>query len=399
MRIVVSGGGTAGHISPTLATCDALRSLDKSVELLYVGQGDGMEAKIVAAYGLKFAAIKAGKFRRNQAAGTSLLHKLLNARTLGPNARDAFRTVVGLADSLRVLRSFKPDVVFLKGGFVCVPVGLAARILRIPYVVHESDVSLGLANRILSRWASRIAVGFPTKNYRDLEQERLVFTGNPVRKELIEAHRLEGMGKFKLDDKLPVVFVTGGSSGAAQINDAILGALPELLTFCQVIHLTGEQEYERVKFEVRRKGKVANIERYHPFGFLMAEMGPALAAADIVVGRAGANTVAEMAVLGKPLILIPNFEMAGHQIENARVLSRVGAARVLDGAKLTPARLVGELKRLIGDIEEQERLVRALKQFGRPDAALELAKVVMDVGRVGESFEQEPNIKDEDMTA
>jgi UDP-N-acetylglucosamine--N-acetylmuramyl-(pentapeptide) pyrophosphoryl-undecaprenol N-acetylglucosamine transferase len=352
-----------------------------------------MEAKIVAARGLKFAPIRAGKFRRYHS--DNALAKALNLQTLGPNIRDAGRAVAGLTDALKILRRFKPDVVFLKGGFVCVPVGLAAKLLRIPYVIHESDVTPGLANRILGRWAEKIAVGFPERSYHDFDRQRLVFTGNPVRAELMKPHRLEGMAKFGLEDKLPVVLVTGGSAGAQQINDAVMGALPELLEFCQLIHLTGEGEFERVKFEVRRMGKLAHIDRYHPFGFLMGEMAEALAAADLVLGRAGANTIAELAMLGKPTVLIPNYEMAGHQVENARVLSRQGAVRVLDGSKLTPERLVGELKRLLGDPDTLEQLSRGIRQFSRDDAAYELAQVIMQVGRAGESTEQEPNEDDE----
>ncbi len=352
-----------------------------------------MEARIVGGRGLKFAAIRAGKFRRYPTAG--VISKLLNLQTLGPNARDGFRMVAGVADSLKVLRSFKPDVVFLKGGFVCVPVGVAARILRIPYVIHESDVTPGLANRLLGRWATKIAVGFPVKGYQEFEKSRLVFTGNPVRLEVTGAHRLEGLAKFNLDDGLPVVVVTGGSGGAKQINDVILQALPDLLTFCQVIHLTGDGEYERVKFEVRRLGAVKEIGHYRAFAFLSGEMGLALAAADLVVTRAGANTIAELAALGKPTVLIPNFEMAGHQVENARVLSRMGAVRVLDGSKLTAGQLVGEIRRVLGDAELQGRLTAAIRQFSRPAAAHDLAAVILETGRGYQRPEQKPNTEHE----
>lgn len=389
MRVVVSGGGTAGHISPTLATCDALKSLDKSVELLYVGQEHGMEARIAAASGLEFAAIKAGKFRRYHSA--SALAKVLNVQTLGPNMRDMGRVVMGVAGALKILRRFKPDVVFIKGGFVGLPVGIAAKLLGRPFVIHESDVSPGLANRILARWATRIAVGFPTKHYREFEPARLVFTGNPVRRELTQISREEGLVKLGLDAALPVVFVTGGSQGAAQINDAIIQALPQLLEFCQVVHLTGEGEYERVKFEVRRLGHVPLIERYHPHGFLMAEMAAALVVADVVLARAGANTIAELATLAKPTILIPNYELAGHQMENARMLSRAGAARVLDGPRLTPALLIGEVRRILDDPEERDRLTAGIRRFARDDAAGELAALILAAGRVGEHTEQVPN--------
>ncbi len=342
-----------------------------------------MEARIAAAAGLKFAAIKAGKFRRHHL--SNALTKVINVRTLGPNTRDAFRTVQGVTASLKILRKFKPDVIFLKGGYVSLPVGLAAHLLRIPFVIHESDISPGLSNQILSRWATKIAVGFPVKNYAGFDAARLVFTGNPVRPELFSAHRLEGLAAFKLTADLPVIFVTGGSQGAAQINDALLDALPKLLPKYQVIHQTGENDYERVSFKLRRMTRrVDELDHYHPYAFIQQDMPMALAVADVIVGRAGASTIAEAAALGKPTVLIPNYEMAGHQIENARVLSRVGAARVIDGERLTPELLAGELHRILDSAEEQRMLSKAIREFSRPDAAMELAKLVMASARVGE---------------
>ncbi len=335
-----------------------------------------MEERIARSVGMQFEAISAGKFRRNHEA--SALGKVANLSTLGLNARDVLRTAHGVAGAMSVLRHFRPDVIFLKGGYVCLPIGIAAYLLRIPFVIHESDVSPGLTNRILGRWATKIAVGFPEKSYHDFDTKRLVYTGNPVRRDLLKAHRLEGLAALKLDSNLPIVLVTGGSQGAAAINDCVMAALPELLAFCQVVHLTGERELERVKFELGRSEPPRYFERYRPFAFLMAEMGPALAAADVVVARAGANSIAELAALGKPTILIPNYQMAGHQEENAKLLSRAGAMRVLDERKLTPQRLIGELKRLVNDEGEQHSLVSALKPFVRPDADMELARVILD---------------------
>ena len=205
--------------------------------------------------------------------------------------------------------------------------------------------------------------------------------GNPIRPELARATRQDGIKHFQLENDLPTVLVTGGSQGAAQINNLVLTALPQLLEICQIIHLTGEGEYERVKFELRRGKKMAQAKRYHPQAFLMGEMGAALAAADIVVSRAGVNAITDAAALGKPSVLIPNYKMAGHQVENARVLSRLGAAAVLDGRTLTADRLVGEIKRLLGDETERERLGKALKDFARPEAAVDLAKLIIQTGR------------------
>ena len=337
-----------------------------------------MEARVSAAAGLDFASIKAGKFRRLH--GVGLVKKLLNPATLQLNARDMGRMTSGLASSVKILRAWKPDVVFVKGGFVGLPVGLAARLLGIPYVIHESDVSPGLTNRVLGRWAFKVATGFPTKGYRDFSADKLVYVGNPVRAELLRAHRLDGLVKFKLDQRLPVILVTGGSQGATAINDAVLEAAPLLLGHCQIIHLTGETDFERVKFEFSRL-KLEHAERYHPFGFLLGEMAKALAAADVVVARAGANTIAELAALGKPTVLIPNYLMAGHQVENARQLARVGAVRVIDEPRLTPELLAGEIDRILGSTKEQKQLSEAIGAFAKPDANEELAKLIITAGQ------------------
>ena len=337
-----------------------------------------MEARIASASGIQFAAIKAGKFRRLTDA--SVANKLFNPATLGLNIRDAVRVLAGVVGSLAILRKFKPDVVFVKGGYVGLPVGIAAKIMRIPLVIHESDVSPGLTNRTLGRWAKTVAVGFPEKNYPNFPASSLLYTGNLVRKELLKAHRLEGLAEFKLDDDLPVVLVTGGSQGAQVINNTILEALPELVQFCQIIHLTGENEMPRVEYELRQYGKFEHRDRYHPYAFLMTGMGNAMAAADLVVGRAGANTIAEVAALGKPTILIPIYLMAGHQVENARMLSRLGAARVLDETKLTSQRLVGEIKAILGSETEQASLSKAILKFSTPDAPGVLAEAIMAAG-------------------
>jgi UDP-N-acetylglucosamine--N-acetylmuramyl-(pentapeptide) pyrophosphoryl-undecaprenol N-acetylglucosamine transferase len=341
-----------------------------------------MEARIVSGYGLKFAAIKAGKFRRNHF--DAKVMQILNPATFLLNARDAFKVVQGLGQSMALLRREKPDVVFCKGGFVALPVGLAAALLRRPLVIHESDVTPGLGTKILARYANKIAVGFPVKHYKEFEAGKLVYTGNPVRQEIVTAQRREGLERFELSDDLPVVLVTGGSQGAAEVNDAVTAALAQLVEFCQVIHVTGEAEYERVKFAVSRLGKLPHSERYQVFGYLAGDMALALAAADIVLSRAGATTISELAALKKPTILIPNMAMAGHQVENARMLARAGAARVLEGAKATSGRLVGEIKRLAGDREERESLGRGIAAFGRDDAAKELAQLILATGRVGE---------------
>jgi UDP-N-acetylglucosamine--N-acetylmuramyl-(pentapeptide) pyrophosphoryl-undecaprenol N-acetylglucosamine transferase len=344
-----------------------------------------MEARIVQARGIKFAAIKAGKFRRNHF--DSRLAQVLNPATIVPNTRDAFRVVQGLGQSLALLRRWKPAVVFCKGGYVAFPVGIAASMLRIPLVIHESDITPGFGTKLLAGRAAKIAVGFPARLYKELDASKLVFTGNPVRREVLEAKRPDGLEQFGLDGKLPVLLVMGGSQGAAEINDTLAAALPELVKFCQVLHVTGENEYERVKFAVSRLGKLEHAERYQAFGYLSKELAPALAAADVVVSRAGANSIAELAVLKKPTVLIPNTAMAGHQLMNAQVLARAGAVRVLSGDKVTADRLVGEVRRLTDDPNEARALGEHLAAFGRGEAARELAELILAAAGAEEGSE------------
>jgi UDP-N-acetylglucosamine--N-acetylmuramyl-(pentapeptide) pyrophosphoryl-undecaprenol N-acetylglucosamine transferase len=378
MRVLVSGGGTAGHISPILATVDALKSLDKELEVLYVGTAKGMEAKIVGRAGIDFAAISAGKLRRY--AGRNWWNHLLDLHTLVLNIRDIFRVMKGIIQSCRIIKHFEPGVIFIKGGYVGLPVGLAAKLLGVPFVIHESDIVPGLTNRILSRWASVVAVGFPANKYTDLPTDRLVYTGNPVRKALLGKHRLEGLAHFQLSADLPAVLITGGSQGAERVNNAVLKALPLLLETCQVIHLTGERDIGRVKFQVKRLG-LKRLERYQCFSFLGPEMGLAYAAADVVVARAGANTIAELAALKKPSILIPGSHLRD-QPTNAQVLAREGVVRVIQEDRLHSTVLVGEITRILTSEEEQERLGSSIAEYAVPDAPKLLARAIL--GAAGE---------------
>jgi UDP-N-acetylglucosamine--N-acetylmuramyl-(pentapeptide) pyrophosphoryl-undecaprenol N-acetylglucosamine transferase len=377
MRLLVSGGGSAGHITPVLAVLEILKRRVDKLDVLWVGQASGMEARIVVAEGIAFAPIRAGKFRRIHS--DHVIKKIFNPATLGLNARDSWRFLSGIYQSIRIIRQFRPDVVFIKGGFVGVPLGLVAGWLKVPYVIHESDLVPGLANRLLAKKATKVAVGFPVDKYSNLPRHKLVYTGNPVRSQLLGLKAEDGRRHFGLSAKLPVIMVTGGSLGAREINQAIIRALPRLIEEYQVIHLTGEKEFEAVQFQVGRLD-LSHPDRYLSFAFLTREMGLALAAADIVVSRAGANTIAELAVLDKPAILVPNQLMAGHQVENAQMLARAGAVRVISEDRLTADVLLRELNGITGSQQEREFLTEHLRLFAVPDAAERLANEIIAVG-------------------
>lgn len=365
---------------PVLAVIEALKARDSDVELLWVGQRNGMEARLAKGAGIEFVSIKAGKFRRMHA--TRVIQQIFNPATLGLNARDSLRLVSGIYQSIGIIRRFKPDAIFIKGGFVGLPLGIAAGWLRVPFVIHESDLVPGLANRVLARRAAKVAVGFPAEQYANFAQNKLVYTGNPVRQELLNADVAKAKKHFGFKTSLPVVLVTGGSQGARAINNAIIKALPQLAQNFQIIHQTGEGEIEAVKFQVGRLN-IQHPERYRPVAFLADDMALAYAAADVVIARAGANTISELALLDKPTILIPNAAMAGHQVANAQLLARAGAVRVIGEDRLTPALLHRELTSIIGSAEEREYLVKHLAGFAVADAADRLAEELIKVSGHG----------------
>jgi len=374
MKIVVSGGGSGGHIFPILATLEELRKLDADLDVLYIGQAGSMESNVAAAQGLNFAAIHAGKLRRY--ADVSTLRALTDVRTISLNVRDVTRLVRGYRRSMSILRSFKPDVIFCKGGYVSLPVGLAAATLKIPYVVHESDLRAGLSNRTLAKWAANVAVGFPTKNYHDLPKSKLIYTGSPIRAEIFKISATKARNHFGLTNDKPVVLVTGGGLGSQSLNDVVTTALPKLLEKYQIIHVTGEKDIEHVRFRLRAfsDGELAG---YHVFSFLREDMPLALVAADVVITRAGATALAELAALSKPSIVIPHPGLTDQAI-NAKTFARAGAVRNVPQVGLTPAILLRELQRITDSPREQQLLSKSISTFAKTDAALELAELIVE---------------------
>jgi UDP-N-acetylglucosamine--N-acetylmuramyl-(pentapeptide) pyrophosphoryl-undecaprenol N-acetylglucosamine transferase len=333
-----------------------------------------MEANVAAAHGLTFEAIKAGKLRRYS--DVSKLRSLTDVKTISLNVRDITRLVRGYRRSTSILRRFKPDVVFAKGGYVSLPVGLAAATLRIPYVVHESDLRAGISNRTLAKWATKVAVGFPVKNYHDLPKSKLVYTGSPIRAELLTLSQTKAKKHFSLHSTKPVVLVTGGGLGSQSLNDVVVTALPKLLEEYQVLHITGEKDIEHVRFRLRAFSK-EELADYHVFSFLREDMPQALVAADIVITRAGATTLAELAALAKPTIVIPHPSLTDQAI-NAKTFARAGAVRNVPQLGLTPAILLRELHRISNSAKEQELLAKAIAEFAKTDAAHELAELIVE---------------------
>ncbi|MER7210290.1 UDP-N-acetylglucosamine--N-acetylmuramyl-(pentapeptide) pyrophosphoryl-undecaprenol N-acetylglucosamine transferase [Streptosporangium sp. NPDC000239] len=378
LRMLVTGGGTGGHTYPALTTVAAVREQAAArglgLDVLWVGTASGLEARVAAEHGIPFRAIKAGKLRRSP-----------NPRELLTNLADMFRIPVGVLQAFGIAARYRPDVVLSTGGYVCVPLGLASRLLGRPLVMHEQITALGLANRILARFATRVALTHPSsvEHLPASARERAVVTGNPVRPHLLNGNAPSGRWHFRLSPELPLVYVTGGAQGSRQINTMIEAVLPSLLTRAQVLHQCGAGWIDGLnRTAAALPPELA--ERYQPVAYVGEELAHVFAAADVVVSRSGAGTIAELTAIGKPSVLIPLIPSAGdEQRQNARYLAEAGAARALLDAGPAPEHLLAELGSLLADPHARATMAKAAKSLGRLDAADALARVVLQEAAVG----------------
>jgi UDP-N-acetylglucosamine--N-acetylmuramyl-(pentapeptide) pyrophosphoryl-undecaprenol N-acetylglucosamine transferase len=363
-RILVTGGGTAGHVFPALAVLQVLRRKLKT-EILFVGSRDGPEVELVAGKDIPFRGIAAGKLRRY------------------PDVRnlvDPFKVGAGFVESLGVLASFRPDIVFAKGGYVTVPVVLAAKSRRIPIITHESDLIMGLSNRLSNRLAAKICTAFPIESYPALIRTKLVFTGNPLREEFAQVKKRKFHARFGLSPLLPTILVIGGSQGAIGLNDLTLRLTADLTKRGQILHLTGRLDFARLA-EYRSKLPPAQAGRYVLYPFI-EEIWEAMATADIVVSRAGANVLFELAFLAKPTILVPLPSAANdHQRKNALYFQKRGAVLVAEQDETQSKKLYGMIIRLLREDIEREKLSHRIEELAVPDAAERVANVILQVSR------------------
>jgi len=374
LRMIVTGGGTGGHTYPALTTINALQArlaeTGTAPELLWVGVADGLEATIAARNNIPFRAVTTGKLRRSP-----------NPRELARNIIDAFRIPLGIAQAALTVARTRPAVVFSTGGFVCVPIGLAAALFRVPYLMHEQTLSLGLANRILARVATRILLSHEASldHLPPRARRRAVVTGNPVRPAVLGGDPARGLASCGLDPAVPLVLVTGGAGGAQQINRMLAGTLPDLLQHCQIVHQCGSLSHTEMQHIAHGlPPQVAN--RYHVVDFIHDELPDLLAAAAIVVARSGAGTVAELTALGKVSILIPYPVSAGdEQRITARHLAKEGAAVILDGDQATPDHLHAAIINLLADSRRRNAMSQAATTHGRPDAAVRVVTEILTV--------------------
>jgi UDP-N-acetylglucosamine--N-acetylmuramyl-(pentapeptide) pyrophosphoryl-undecaprenol N-acetylglucosamine transferase len=373
MTIAFTGGGTGGHFYPFIAIAEALHDLAREQNLLqpklYYLAPTPFDQQALFENEITYLRIPAGKMRR--------YHSFANFT-------DLFVTFGGFLHALVVLFRLYPDVVVSKGGYGSVPTTMAARILRIPVIIHESDAKPGRANLMASKWAARIAISFDSAApfFPKKVQKKIARTGIPIRKELTRVE-LQGAREYlNLDPGVPTVLILGGSLGSQRINNIVIEALPELVTFANVIHQTGPANFAEVEGVAKVVlAKSPDATRYHPFNYLSAvSLQRAAGAAAVVVSRAGATTVAEIGLWGKPAILIPIPESVSHdQRANAYAYAATGAAIVVEEQNLTPHLLVSETKRIATNPQLAETMGAHAKGFSDPDAARVLSNEILQI--------------------
>ena len=320
-KIVLTGGGTAGHVTPNIALLPSLK--EAGYEVFYIGSYTGIEKTLIEDLGIPYYGISSGKLRRY--------------RSL-KNLSDPFRVLHGLFQAKRLMKKIKPDIVFSKGGFVSVPVVLAAGSRHIPVIIHESDMTPGLANKIAMRKATKICCNFP-ETLKYLPEGKAVLTGSPIRQELLLGNKAAGLDLCNFTTDKPIILVVGGSTGAVHVNEAVRSILPELLKDFQVVHLCG-------------KGKIDDslngTPGYVQFEYISEQMRDLFAISSIVISRAGANAICELLALKKPNLLIPLSANAsrGDQILNARSFEAQGFSMVIDEDYLSPGLLIEKVHAL-----------------------------------------------------
>lgn len=365
LKVLLTGGGTGGHIYPALAVGRRLRELRSDVEILYVGTERGLESDIVPDAGFRFQSIEIEGFKR-QLNFAGLRHNLHTVHLLYSSYRR----------SKQIIQSFSPDIVLGTGGYVAGPVCFAASRMGIPTIIHEQNSVLGLTNQLLARTVDKIAISFDTI-YEQLPKYRhkIIFTGNPRAQEVVGVEKdQKQMATLDLHPNLPMILVVGGSRGAEALNGVMIRLAHRLASEdFQTLYVTGEAHYEYVTNQI---GELPSDSRLHLVSYL-SDMIHVLAGADLVVTRSGATTIAELTALGKPSILIPSpYVTANHQMVNAQSLVDHQAALLIEEANLDDSVLYEAMKKLIQSPEKLSQMGKEAKQLGHPDAADQLIQAM-----------------------
>ena len=339
-HIVLTGGGTAGHVTPNIAMIPRLKELGYKIS--YIGSYEGIEKKLIEELGIPYYGISSGKLRR-----------YFDVK----NFTDPFRVLKGFMEAKKLMKELKPDVVFSKGGFVTVPVVIAASRRKIPTFIHESDMTPGLANKICIPFATKVCCNFP-ETISNLPKDKAVLTGTPIRQELLTGSKEKGLAFTGLSPDKPVILIIGGSLGATAVNEAVRSILPELLEDFQVVHLCGKGKLDE---------NLKDTKGYVQYEYIKKELADLFALADIVISRAGANAICELSALNKPNLLIPLSARAsrGDQILNAHSFEHLGYSKVLEEEEITKESLLDAVHDLY---ENRESYITAMSSSKHKDS-------------------------------
>lgn len=366
MKIVLTGGGTGGHLIPLIMVAKKIRDRQPDTEFLFIGPDGKLEQELMEKAQIRTKKVLAGKMRRH----FSFLYFI-----------DIFKVPIGVFQCLWILLVEMPDAVFSKGGYASFPAVFVSWLYRIPVLIHESDASPGIANSMLGKFAQRVAVSYPEAE-KYFPSEQVVLTGNPLREDIAKGDVAKGRALFSLTETRKVIFIVGGSQGARNINNRILDILPELLKKYQVIHQTGEANFEEVNKKAGVLGIKGGRDNYYPVAFYGDEIKDILAVADLVITRAGANTISEIAAAGKPAIIIPlPWAANNHQRMNAYSIARHGGCIVLEESNMGPNMLLSRIKEIMEDEELRNKLISNIKPFYHPDAAQRIAEGVLEMAK------------------
>jgi UDP-N-acetylglucosamine--N-acetylmuramyl-(pentapeptide) pyrophosphoryl-undecaprenol N-acetylglucosamine transferase len=369
MRILFVGESAAGHLSPILAVYEEIKKIIESrkysepLEFMLISSESHFLREVLQGTEMKYKIIKAAK-HRNYFSPQVII--------------DFFRFIAGFFQSIYYVYDYMPDIIFSKGGYISFPVVMTSWIFRIPIIIHESDVVASPIDKFMFRFAKKVAVSF-IDSKEIYNSSKVFFSGNPVRSFIAQGNRQEALKNFVLNEEKPIIFIMGGSEGAEEINNLVLEILPDLLRNYQIIHQCGVGNYEKVKAAVE-KLNIPSLNDYHLFAFLKERIANAYAVCDLVVSRAGANTVSEIMVVGKPSVLIPLASaISDKQKKNAYHYSQSGASILLSEKNLKPHLLLSIVNDVFHSSLKTMEMKRAARQLAIPDAAKRIAEEIVDM--------------------
>ena len=355
-RIILTGGGTAGHVTPNIALLPRLQELGYDIH--YIGSYTGIEKELIEQFGIPYHGISSGKLRRYFST---------------QNFTDPFRVLKGFGEANKLIKTLKPDVIFSKGGFVSVPVVMAGKRRHVPTIIHESDMTPGLANKLSIPSATKVCCNFP-ETLQHLPKEKAVLTGSPIRQELLSGDRKAALTFCGLSEEKPVILVIGGSLGSVAVNNAVRSILPELLKDFQIIHLCGKDKIDE---------SLKSLDGYVQFEYIQGQLKDIFALTDLVISRAGANAICELLALHKPNLLIPLSANAsrGDQILNARSFERQGFSVVLEEEELNNDILLKTIRDLY---QKKDAYIESMKQSSQQDSINKIIHLIEKAALTGQ---------------